>query len=1043
MKYALLGQFEVVDDDGVPVDLGGRRPKVLLAALLLAAPRPVRAEALIDIVWSGEPPASASGTLQTYVSRLRRRFEAASGGDSLGFADGGYRMQIDPSDLDITRFEALADNGRQLLDEGRVAASVAALDEAIALWRGPALVDFADEEFASGRAARLEERRFTAIEDRLAAHLALGHHSAVIGELAELVGAHPLREGLQAKYALALYRSGRQADALRALAEAGRTLREELGIEPSRPLRELEAAILAHDPALDAIDADPLADADAISPTTTATAPVRPASDLVGREGELAALVALYEESVGDARIAVLEGEPGIGKTRLADELRSIAQARGSLAVWGRSDESGAAPALWPWLAPLRALSANVAQVPPALAALFAGESAAVPAGYGAAMQFERFDAVAELLHRAGATAPVVVLLDDLQWADATSLELLGYLAGRLGPGVLIVATMRQLVVGSHDSVREVLAAIARRPGSRRITVQGLSSDATARMLAGTGHNVAPATAAAIHERAEGNPFYAIELGRLVDDDGGLHGVPSTVGDVVRVRLAQLPAATVRLLEVAAVAGRDVDLELLARSAGMELADCIDTIEPAVLHRLLIDAPEQPGLLRFSHALVREVLLDGLTSLRRARLHLQVADAIEAAGPGLDAAELLAEHLWQAASVGVGRRAAAALERAAQVAVRRVSYQAAESLLERAVRLRRSTGTTRADQEAELAAIYQLLEVSQATRYFQGVGSFIDRAKELADELGEHDVLRSLIWYEWAQLATASQLGRVGALAATYRALTVDDPRPEVRSSGYEVVGVLHWTRGEITKAAEQLDIAYGLIRGDDDSGDALLIEQRLVTNAFWLVNHAYVGDHSVEMTFDGFEEMLARFPQRVSVASICGFASSVATTMGVWEQAERFTQIGLSADPKLQFAFWAGQLRMYQGILQVRRGDVDEGAATFEDGRSRYMGLGGHSGMPVYVASLAYQLGSQGKVEEAAAAAAYARDLLVRRDERWNEPVVLIGEAVAALAAGDRVTATATFVSSVEVATRQGSYALADRARSEAAHFGLSLPDA
>lgn len=489
----------------------------------------------------------------------------------------------------------------------------------------------------------------------------------------------------------------------------------------------------------------------------------------MGRRDELVQLVAALEESAYDARFVVLEGEPGIGKTRLADELRSIAAERGSLAVWGRSDEGGAAPALWPWLPPLRALTAQVATEPAALTELFAGDAPAVVAGSGAAGQFERFEAVAEVLERAGSTTPAVVLLDDLQWADATSLELLGFLCGRLARGVLVVATIRQLEVGRNDAATDALAAMARRPSSRRLVLRGLTPDATAAMLNTTARTLTPAVVAAIHDRAEGNPFYAIELARLVDEEGGLDGeVPGTVGDVIRRRLAQLPTATIELLGVGAVIGRDIDLALLARGAEIDLAQCLDMIEPAVVHRLLVDLPEQPGMLRFSHALVREVLLTGLTSLRRARLHLRVADAIEGTGAGLDETEILAEHLWRAAPVGVGQRAAVALEQAAQVAARRVSYAAAEDHLAKAVRLRRASGSSPADQEAELRTIYRLLEITQATRYFQGADRrVLARGKELAERFGQRDTLRKLLWFEWAALATSCQLGTAARSATT------------------------------------------------------------------------------------------------------------------------------------------------------------------------------------------------------------------------------------------------------------------------------------
>lgn len=1020
LHYRVLGPLEVVDDDGRRVDIGGRQPRILLAVLLVAGGRRVTVDGLADAIWNGEPPASATGTVQSYVSRLRRRLDP----EQLTWDDAGYRLDVAAEHVDARRFEAQAEEGRSLLAAGRAEQARAVLQEAEALWRGPALADFAELEFALGMAARLEQRRLSAMEDRLAADLALGRHASVIGELAELVNANPLSEGLQVQLALALYRSGRQAEALRALAGAGRTLREELGIEPGRQLRDLEAAILAHDPSL-----EPVAPA-----ATPAPAPVerRPGPALIGRDAEFAALVASLDESAGDARFVVIEGEPGIGKTRLADELRSLAESRGAIAVWGRSDEGGAAPALWPWLAPLRTIATHGA-VPPAVTQLLSGE-APVQAGQERSAQFERFEAVALLFDAVSATRSVVVLLDDLQWADPTSLELLSFLAGRLRGGVLIAGTMRQLEVGRNDPVTDALAAIARRPGSRRLQLRGLTPAATAAVLHATTDNAIPAAVAAtIHARAEGNPFYAIELSRLVDEEGGIAGeVPATVGDVVRRRLARLPRSTVDLLGVSAVVGRDVEMGLLGRAADRTFDQVLDGLEPAVVHRLLVEVPELPAVLRFSHALVREVLLEDMTSLRRARLHLKVADAIESAGAGVDDAEILAEHLWRAAPVGVGLRAAEALERAAEVALRRVSYAAAEDSLRKAVQLRRATGATVADQGGELRAICRLLEVAKARRYFQGASDLdvLGRAKELAERSGQRDVLIDLVWFEWSALATSCRGEEAAPLAMEIRRLTADDPRPEVRATGHQIYGVLCWGAGRITEGAEHLDIALDLIARAGPPADAFAMERTLVSNTFWIWHHIVIGDLTLEEGFSRFDDLITAMPDRFAVASICGFAATMAVTMGCWDETDRYAGIGIEAGAGGQFAFWDAQFLMHRGIVLAGRGRVEEAIASFVEGEGRYMGIGGRSALSTFRASLALQLVAQGRTEDAERWARAARAELDAYNERWNEPIVLIAEAAVAGARGDAEEAAELYACAADAATLQGSHALAERAR-------------
>ena len=772
-----------------------------------------------------------------------------------------------------------------------------------------------------------------------------------------------------------------------------------------------------------------------------AAAPAATGTALVGRDHELAALVAALDEAADDARFVVIEGEPGIGKTRLADELRGLAAARGAIAVWGRSDEGGAAPALWPWLPPLRTVAAEAAAVPATVAQLLSGEVPMVT-GQAGADQFERFEAVAGLLEEVAATRPIVVLLDDLQWADETSLQLLGFLAGRMGRGVLVAGTMRQLEVGRNDAVTDALAAIAHRPGSRRLQLRGLTPAATAAVLeAATDRVVAAPVAAAIHARAEGNPFYAIELSRLVDEEGGLAGeVPATVGDVVRRRLARLPKPTVDLLGVAAVVGRDVEMNLLARAADRTFDDVLDGLDPAVVYRLLVEVPELPAVLRFSHALVREVVLEDMTSLRRARLHLKVADAIETGGAGVDDAEILADHLWRAAPVGVGSRAAAALERAAEVALRRVSYAAAEESLLKAVQLRRATSTSLADQQAELAAICRLLEVAKARRYFQGASTLdmTGRAKELAERCGQRDVLIDILWFEWSALATSCQGEAAAPLAMELRRLTADDPRPEVRATGHQVYAVLCWGAGRIAEAVEHLDLALALMAEGEPPADPFAFERHMVSNTFWIWHHAVQGDLSPADAWARFDGLIEEMPDRFAVASICGFAATTAVTLGHWDQVDRYAGIGTEADAGGQFTFWGGQFLMQRGIFQAWQGRVDDALATFAEGKARYTGIGGRSAVSTFEATVGLLSALAGRLEEGRARVEAARLELETYGERWNEPIVLLAEGVCAAAGGDGEDAGDRLGRAVEVAGRQGAHAVADRARAMAGELGV-----
>ena len=230
MRFGILGPFEVIDDHGRVVALGGPKQRAVLAILLLHAGEVVSSERLIDELWGERAPASAAKTLQVYVSKLRK----ALGDGVLVTRGGGYVLQSDRGEVDVDRFQALLVAGRRALQTGDPRGAGESLREALGLWRGPPLSDFAYEPFAQGEIARLEEARVAALEDRIDAELALGEDAGLIGELEALVREHPLRERLCGQLMLALYRSGRQAEALDAYQRAREQLTGELGLEPGR-----------------------------------------------------------------------------------------------------------------------------------------------------------------------------------------------------------------------------------------------------------------------------------------------------------------------------------------------------------------------------------------------------------------------------------------------------------------------------------------------------------------------------------------------------------------------------------------------------------------------------------------------------------------------------------------------------------------------------------------------------------------------------------------------------------------------------------------
>ncbi len=659
MDFHILGPIEAIEGDR-PLALGGSKQRALLGMLLLHANEVVSSDRLIDELWPGERREHALKALQVAVSRLRKALEPAlpTGVDSrlILTRPPGYELRLDRERLDAKRFEELVDEGRRALAVGDAGSARSTLEDALSLWRGPPLADLAYESFCQAEVARLDELRMAALEERIAAELELGRHTQLVGELRTLASAEPLRERLRGQLMLALYRSGRQAEALDAYADARRTLVEELGIEPSRELRELHQAILEQDPGLDfAAKAAPAADT--------------PGSLFVGRAPELAELLTgLDDVFAGRSRLFLLAGEPGIGKSRLAEELIRHATGRGTRVLVGRCWEAGGAPAYWPWVQALRAYvreshtdalraqlgagSAELAQILPELRERFPDlPEPLAPESEGA--RFRLFDATAEFLRNASESQPVLLVLDDLHAADAPSLLLLQFLARELGAArVLLLAVYRNIDPIPAQPLTEMLAAVIREPVARRLTLGGLSVEEIDEYVEATASEIASGElVAALHAETEGNPLFVGEIVRLLSVEGlpaespleGRLAIPQSVRDVIARRLTHLSKECNRTLVLASVIGREFALDALARVAGVSEDELLDVLDEAMAARVVSDLPAGTVRLRFAHVLIRDTLYEGLTAARRVRLHRMVVEALEALygdEPGPHLAEL-------------------------------------------------------------------------------------------------------------------------------------------------------------------------------------------------------------------------------------------------------------------------------------------------------------------------------------------------------------------------------------------------------------------
>jgi DNA-binding SARP family transcriptional activator len=773
MDFRILGPLAVVDDDRA-VALGGNKQRALLGLLLVHANETVSTDRLIDELWGERPPATAAKALQVQISRLRRALVGGMSNGSEGTIvtrEHGYELTLDPERLDAYRFERLLAEGRSELAASRPGCAAAALEEALSLWRGSPLADLAYEPFAQREIARLEELRLAAVEALMEAKLTLGRHAEIVGELETLVAEHPYRERLHAQRMLALYRCDRQAEALQAYQDARGKLVDELGIEPGERLRQLELAILEQDPAL--------ALANTESAVTKPAAQV-PAIAFVGRERELSELVAGLEDACGGrGRLFLLVGEPGIGKSRLAEEVVPEAASRGARVLVGRCWEAGGAPAYWPWVQVLRTLVHEVE--PERLRGQLAQDGAELvrlvpelreqlpdlplPQGpHGEDARFRLLAAVTTFLRGCASSRPLAIFLDDLHAADEPSLLLLRFVVAQLARApILIVGCCRDNEIGT--TLLAALTELTREAVTRRITLRGLSATDTSRLLEATiGRAPADDLTAQVHAETEGNPFFATEVGRLLTSEHfGADAspdlpIPETVMEAVDRRLEAQSESCRETLALASVIGREFDPVVLEALSGADGDELYRSLEEAASARLLAALPNAPGRLRFSHVLIRDALYEGIPAPRRVHLHRAIGQALEmlySGNPEPHLAEVARHYL--AGGTPVREKAIEYAKRAGDRAASQLAHEEAIRHYTSALDVLDATGS--GDVDRTCALLLSLGETLSRAGRSSEAKEALRRAATLAERTGKTDRLaRAAVEYggrfAWARAST-------------------------------------------------------------------------------------------------------------------------------------------------------------------------------------------------------------------------------------------------------------------------------------------------
>ncbi|MGJ6121288.1 BTAD domain-containing putative transcriptional regulator [Mycolicibacterium sp. Y3] len=905
LRLQILGPLRVWRDD-VELDAGPRQQGYLLALLLARVGRVSSTSELVDLLWGEDAPVSALNVLHKYIGALRRLIEpslpARKAGSHLLRRGNGYVFTADASELDLLGFRDLTTAADAALSQHHLDRALDLYAAALRLWTGPAGAGLHPAPAAIPIFAGLDDEFFSVCT--VAADLAVqvGRPEHVLAAVRRAAVLAPLHEPVQAALIALLGAAGRQVEALSAFRAVRTRLAEELGLDPGPALED------AHRRVLNA------------TLRTAERGPTEPFSGLVGRRDELALLRQAVHAAVhGRTGLVVVEGEPGVGKTRLLQEIADEAGAGDAAIVWGRCLEGDGTPSMWPWLqvvnGVLRSLPAALAQkwrtgdlgrLTEPRDIVLAG-AALVDTG----AQFRLFEEVVALVGEVSAQRPLLIVIDDLHWADIASLQLFTHLAARLPGGAVVVGALRDRAPSPGTELARVLAAASRVPGHRRIALGPLNLAEVAELVRReTGHEPSTRSARDIHARTAGNPFFVRELSRFLNDGGVFaedtaahRGVPATVRDVVRDRMSRLDDDLILLLQIAALLGRGVGIGLLAAVAGVDIPDCLARLEPLRALGLLESAPDDPHSFRYTHDLVRESVAASTPPGRATMLHLRIADALEDSDADDETiAERLAYHLWSAGPLADAARTAEALARAGGCAAAKSALEAAERQLRSAVHIAREAGLA----ELELSALAQLTAVvGMRSMYGTAAVDLFERAEQLARGLGREVEAAAFLFSRWSAHQQALELDRSGPLARRLLDQGYASSEPMVRTYGLQAWGLHQWDVSNIGEAYRYLSqtessLLGGLERPEEDPvrGDLELLMLGMLAEITAL--HGDVP--AARDLLDTLESVAGDHPYRVTIWAT--MAGRIATIVGDPAWALLSAERGTTVDPGFSFVF-------------------------------------------------------------------------------------------------------------------------------------------
>ena len=1019
-------------------DLPGRQGRLLLAYLVWHRDRACPRRELIDTLWPDNPPAAADSALSALLSKLRRTLgpAALAGRQELRF--------VPDAEVDVERAAAAVARAEAAAEASRFAEAAAAAREALAVDLQTFLPD-CDGLWAASRRHECESLRLRALEALAAA--GIGGHELGAAEAAAqaAVTAAPFRESAHRALMEVHEAAGNPAEALRAFERLRVLLRDELGTTPSADVMAVHQRLLRGEPA-----SRPLRPA---ARAVTWPAPLAAAVErhaLVNRSTELAFLEGCWEDArSGGRELVMLAGDAGIGKTRAAAELARRAHRSGAVVLYGRFDEETLAPYQpvvemvrgWAAGARLDPLAQRLGAAAGELGILLPdlGRPAPTSDADADARRLRFFDAVAVLLTELVGGAPAVVVFDDLHWADRPTLQLVRHLVRSPVPArTLFVCTYRETELADEHPLHELVGDLRREGTLKRLQLEGLAEAEVGELIAALGVTApAPGFVAALHGETEGNPFFIEEVVGHLRAEGeragtgvtlAEAGVPEGVREVTSRRLRRLGDDARRAVVAGAVIGREFDFELLERVVGDSLTGdaLVAALEEAV-HARVIRETGRVGFYAFGHALVRATLYDGISKLRRARLHGNVGEALaELRGADVDAhLPQLAYHFARAAPVESPERAVDFALAAARRADRLMAWEEAAEHYREALRARELAGA--ADDRVRGDLLVALGESAQRAGDEAAVREAFRDAAETARGLGDAALLaRSALGFAgpWSMLGRVDA-GRVAMLEEALQALGPEksplrarllarlglelyysgdaERRLALTAEALELARELgdlntlaaalvarHYALWDPATVAERLRVAAELRRVAERTGDP---ELELEGAGWTVVDLLEIGDvQGADIQIAAASRLAEALHRPLYLWWTSGFRCARAQLRGDFEAAERLAQetlaIGQRGQAENAMHFYA------QAIFTIRREQGRLG--EIEDAVRRFIEI--YPAIPAWRAALALMLLEGGRREEARAELEAIDVAALPRDANWLIAVTLLAEVAGSL---------------------------------------------